>query len=273
MVDETSRDYCKNSSCQFNNCCSFSSPSAPDERPVCQSPSHPQRCESVQFIMHMERFGVIGKLWISGTLEDSICRALNDVETLLQELSGLMVYFDSPGGSFMGGIYVERLILAAKGRMPVLAYVKSAMSAALIPALAAHWTCGDHMAVLGAFGMAFPACDGQRPFMIINKQSPEKFGPKPPRLLPRVFIESSKHRERLQGLANRQYNLDLSLLVMYSGVSVEQLRPYLDGRAMIAREALAAGLLDKVCTQNEAYDFLVREIRNRKPKGRKNGKK
>lgn len=253
---------CKNDQCEFYDTCPIRSagevPNDQGTDAIAYSATR-RWFGSVRFLRRAERCGDIGRLWVTGPIEHSIVPPLEDVESQLPELVGLIVYIDSLGGSFRGGIALERLILLAKEKMPVVSFIQGdAASAALIPAVAADLTCGDHTAILGGFGMAFQACDGQQPCMIINEQSPEKFGVTPPRVHPTVFIESEEHRQRLQNLVNRQWDRDLSLLVAYSGVSTERLRPYLDGRMMIAREALAAGLLDEICKEGEAYKKVVR---------------
>ncbi|MFZ7127714.1 MAG: hypothetical protein ACOWWM_16270 [Desulfobacterales bacterium] len=196
-------------------------------------------------------------LYVNGPVDDEIASPLAEVEGDLPTLAALQVVFNSPGGTFLAGELLERLILQAKAVMPVGAFVRDARSTVVIPAVAAHATRGDSGAITGGFGMMIHTCDGHKPMVVVNSQSPRKYDGGPMLWPPRKFLKSHTELQRLQTLADRQYETDLELVSRYSGTPPDRLRPYLDGRPLLAEEAVEAGLLQGICDEDTAYSELL----------------
>jgi hypothetical protein len=196
-------------------------------------------------------------LTVTGTLYDSDKTALDEVEGQLHTMSGLFVSFESNGGDFNIGERLERLLLVARQKMPVISYVRQAQSTCVLPSLVSDRVYGDQNAICGGVGMIFFTCDGSTPTMVINSQSPRKHEGRPPTWPPRNFADEAK-RLRLQEIADRQYEKDIELAAGYCCQPVDALRPYLDGRPLTAGESLKCGLLNRICSEDAAYAALLK---------------
>jgi ClpP class serine protease len=213
-----------------------------------------------------EECGDILRLTVRGGLEAGVIPSLQAIERRLDEWDALMVTIGSMGGSLPGGLALERLVLVAKQKMPVLAHIKQAHSAALIPAMAADLRTAWHDATLGSFGGALLCCDGREPFWITS-DAPEKYDDDLPKVQPSIFVRNQEHRQQLQDLINLQMSKDKEVLRGYTDLSDSQMKILLTGRALIAREANALGLLDRICREDEAYQALMELMQ--KPKRRR----
>lgn len=261
------KDPCSNQKCEFFHLCRFR-PASPDDRPVpaigLRVPARQTRTP-LQFLLRVEAgIGWMGVLHVAGRVENDIKDALDEVEADLPTLAGLLVVYDSPGGAFRAGDYLERITLLAKQTMPVVAFVKSACSTCIIPSLAADATFGAPDCITGCFGNMRVFCDGKKPHPLINAQSPKKFEGGTP--WPPDAFGDDKERQRLQELADLCAAKDLAIISGYSLKPLGHLRPFLDGRVLEAEESLEAGLVQKLCSEDEAYEFLLNAARKQKRK-------
>lgn len=271
---------CKNNQCGFSPRCplrrSATTEAKRKDAPPCQfqpgatastpAPAAPKSAswdDPVQFTMRPESCGWIGLLFIRGAVENEIVRALREVEAEFPTLAGLMIIYDCPGGDFLAGEMLERTTLVAKQTMPVVAFVKSAHSTALIPARAAHRVYADANGELGTFGIMTHVCDGKTAKPLVNRQSPQKCPDRRLSWPPRRFIVDDADLDRLQTLLDCQYEADLFLVARYAGRDTEALRSHLDGRTMSAEEAMVIGLVDGILTEHEAYKKLVKMVNER----------
>lgn len=263
---------CLNPACEFHRGCparlAEAMPSkrraAGENRAAPQDGRKDQRRGPVEFMVRIG-FGLVGILWVNGAIENDVAADLAGVEEELPTLAGLMVIYACPGGTFRAGYLLERLTLVAKQTMPVVAYVRSALSTAIIPALAADVTLGAPDCTCGCFGNIRVFCSGSAPQVITNSQSPLKFeGGTPP--WPPESVGDEGDLDRLRAVADRVAEDDIRLIAGYCARPVEHLRPFLDGRVLDADEALAAGLINRVCNEDEAYEKLLKLIQKKKGK-------
>ena len=260
-------DPCKNPDCEYQNCCQLRRGSANQANqivakstalaPALDEHAEIPGSESLKFFLRCEPVGWIGVLRITGGLKTSIWQRLFEIEKQLQTLSGLMMHYDSYGGDYIAGEALECLVLLASKTMPVVSYIREAQSTCLLPSVAADLVCGGPDAICGGYGSILPCCDGHQPTLLVNSQSPEKLKGGATSWPPRVFADEARQR-RLREQLDHSYEHELRIAAGYCCRSADKLRPYLNGRTMGADVSIKAGLLDRICTEDQAYGSLLR---------------
>lgn len=208
----------------------------------------------------------IGQLHVHGFLsEKSIARALEDMEKALPRLKGVFVTFDSPGGNGKAGYRLEEAIARARGRMPVVGFVHTACSAAMLPAAACSQCYIDEDGFGGGAGIISYACDGHSPRWFVNSQSQRKLDGREAPATGAYGRLSQKGLRMLQQKLDTDFERDLERLALYREVDADELRPFLDGVALNADDMIRAGLVDDISNEHQAYLELLRQTPSGQP--------
>ena len=254
---------CKNPACDFSAGCAIRLTDglldAPTATPT-PAPTPRQRVERgpATWTADPHRHGWILKVYVNGRLDERSRPGLVEAIRQLPTLAGQMVVLDTPGGH---GETLNLLVELGRLRGPVVCYAKRrAQSAGFLACVIAHRAYANPNAVLGCFGNLESVCvDGRHPKTLVSTQSPQKHGGEPISWGERVYVPSS-------GVAARQADLDANYEQIFRTMAKRatctesRLRGLLDGRDLSPQECLNAGLLDGVCSQDEAYAQLVNLI-------------
>jgi ClpP class serine protease len=251
----TALDPCKNTECRFRAACPLR-PKEPaayssEGMPASSAPSAP----ASNFEVRQEPQGSIGLLYIKGRLDDSLSPILVDVEAAVESLDGLLVVMNSTGGDHHAAKGLRLTIHAAKRFVPVVAWVQTALSGAVLTCLAADATYAASDAQVGAFGGCCAACDGRQPIMLVNRQSPFKWDHRP--RAPRTLLLDCECESIIQRVLDESFEQDLQLAGHYTGTDADDLRTVLNGRVLTAQQAFDAGLIASICSEDEAYTKLL----------------
>ncbi|MCU0228980.1 MAG: S49 family peptidase [Bryobacterales bacterium] len=170
----------------------------------------------------------------------------------------VVLEIDSPGGELTGMNELAKLIAAARGSKPVLAYVGGmAASGAYWLASAADEIVADETAMLGSVGVVLTARrkDPQSAVVeIVSSQSPRK----------RLDAETPAGQAGLQELANELAGIFVRSIAGYRGVSEQHvLERFGKGGLLLGAKAVEAGMVDRIGT----LEGVIAELQQgRKPK-------
>lgn len=168
-------------------------------------------------------------------------------------VKAIVLDIDSPGGSVFGVQELSELVLAAREVKPVIAMANSLMaSAAYWIGAAASEVVASPSAMVGSVGVVVVHMDESKML--------EMIGVKP------TFITAGKYkaegdpaqplsdaaRERLQEMVDQYYAAFVGGVARGRGIPVAEVRTsYGQGRLLTAKEALAAGMVDRIATMDE----------------------
>lgn len=199
---------------------------------------------------------------ISGaTSVESLARdfnaALND-----PNVSGILFEIDSPGGEVTGINEFAQMIVAARGRKPIVAYVGgTGASAAYWLASAADEIVADDSARLGSIGVVAtvpnPAARNARDVQFVSSQSPHK----------RPDPNTETGKAQIQTLVDHLAEVFISTVATNRGVSEEKvLSDFGQGGVLVGRRAVEAGLADRLGSFESTLNELAMGKVKRKPK-------
>lgn len=258
-------DPCKNVSCRWYGSCSLR---PRPELPITGGGADPEltktvgrrpgASEAARFGLRLDLPLLIGELRIEGEISKrNLAAALGELEMEAPAMAGLLVYFNCPGGNSRHGALLEEHLLKVRRLMPVVGYIDTATSAAVLPAVVCHQLYAAPGGVTGGFGCYINACDGRQPRLVVNRQSPQKVCQKTPTEPPTYLFSEALPPAAVQEMLDDIFESDLRWVARYRDVDVETLRMLMDGRALTAREALAAGLIDGVLPhEGLAFEIL-----------------
>ena len=158
---------------------------------------------------------------------------------------------------------LNAIIEMTKTRVPIVGWARQAMSAGALPLAACHAAFAPPHAQLGGFGTTLAVCDGAMPHVKCSSQAKYKWPDSSPAPWHDDFTFCQNgDGERVQADLDRDYERALDQAGRYTGTSQKRLRPYLDGRVLTARQARRLGLINEICEEDEAYDVLLKLVRN-----------
>lgn len=171
---------------------------------------------------------------------------------------------DSPGGGVEGVDELSRMIYEARDRKPITAVANATMaSAAYWIASAAHEVVAMPSGLVGSIGVYTTHTE--------RSVADEKAG------IRRTVVKAGRHkaaaspfeplsdedREALQAEVDEVYGMFVEAVARNRGVSASTVRNgYGEGRALRAKKALDAGLVDRIAT----FDEVIREQASRTPR-------
>jgi len=183
---------------------------------------------------------------ISGASSYEIMR--KDFQAALddQEVTGIILNVDSPGGEANGADELAKAIYEARSQKPVVAYVSGlAASAGYWLATAAERVVVSDMAVLGSIGVVISMKDdteakekrGVKDITFVSSQSPNK----------RPDINSEEGKSSVQTMINDLADVFVSAVAKHRGVDVETvIEKFGAGGVEVGAKAVALGMADSV---------------------------
>jgi len=174
------------------------------------------------------------------------------------DVSAIVLNVDSPGGEVAGINEFAQMIFEARGKKRVIAYVDGyAASAAYWIASAADEIVTDSTGILGSIGVVSTVGDPSkrtaRDIEFVSSQSPKK--------RPNPTTESGK--TQIQAMVDALAEVFVETVARNRGVTTDTvLESFGQGGVMVGREAVAAGLADRVGT----FESLITELGATQPK-------
>ena len=174
------------------------------------------------------------------------------------DVGAILLNVDSPGGEVAGINEFAQMIFEARGRKRVIAYVDGyAASAAYWIASAAEEIVTGQTGILGSIGVVSivgdPSKRTARDIEFVSSQSPKK--------RPNPTTESGK--SQIQAMVDSLAEVFVETVARNRGVTTDTvLESFGQGGVMVGREAVAAGLADRVGT----FESLITELGATQPK-------
>ena len=190
----------------------------------------------------------------------SALRAAVDDDTV----GGIIIDIDSPGGSVFGTGELAAEILAARGRKPIYGYVNS------LCASAAYWT-GSQCSQL------FMTAGGQAGSIGVYMQHVDESGALEMEGYKCDFISAGKYkvegnsmgplqddaRAFLQSQVDAYYASFTSAVAKGRGAAIGAVRDGMgQGRCLLASDAMAAGMVDGICTFDDVVSRMTKAIKS-----------
>lgn len=170
----------------------------------------------------------------------------------------ILLNINSPGGEYDGVNELAGMIHTARERKPITAYIGGlGASGGYWLATAASRIVADESAFLGSIGVVARIYDsreaqakgGIRQYSIVSSQSPRK----------NPDITTDEGRAQIQEQVDDAGALFVSKVALYRGRTTEEVRDRFGGGAtMVARKALAAGMIDELGT----FESTLRRLTN-----------
>lgn len=224
--------------------------------------------DSVEYSWRLRRRQGVGQIRVYGPLVstsswmswfyDSYDVLANEISTALADptIKALVLTFDSPGGHVNGCQELARIIRAARGQKPIVAFVEGdACSAAYWIASACDEIVTGETSILGCLGAQIAYIDdsklmeawGLREITITSSQTPEK----------NRAPTDDTGRQAWQRMVDDIAAVFLDTVAEYRGVSrAEADARFGQGAVMVGARAVAAGLADRIGT----YESLHAEL-------------
>jgi signal peptide peptidase SppA len=190
---------------------------------------------------HADMFSAISGATSYETLRKDLQTALDD-----RSVNAILLDVDSPGGEVHGCGELSAALFAARGKKPIRAYVSgTCASAAYWIASACDEIVIDASAMVGSIGVRTLLVDGSKAdelagvkqYNIVSSQSPFKV----------VNPSVEADRERVLETVNAMAAVFVGDVARNRGVAAERvLKSYGRGDVMIGRDAVEAGLADRI---------------------------
>jgi protease IV len=201
----------------------------------------------------------VAVLPVSGIIVDDSDRARTIAElTEDSQVKAIMVRIDSPGGTVVGGESLFRQLRTAAAKKPVVAVLgEVAASGGYMVALAADHIVAREGTLTGSIGVILQTTDvtGLLAKLGISaeaiKSSPLKAAPSPFE----PMTEEVRSVTRL--LIDDMHDMFVGMVADRRGMPRERALQLGDGRVYTGRQALAAGLIDRLGGEREARDWLA----------------
>lgn len=169
------------------------------------------------------------------------------------DIEGILLYIDSPGGTVDGTQELANLIYSSRGRKPIVAFSDGMMaSAAYYIGSAADkiYISGDMVSV-GSIGVVATHVDYSEWEKKLGIKSTEIYAGKYKRITSQYQPLSEEGRENIQDRVDYMYSIFVDDVAKQRGVSPEAvLKNMADGKIFIGKQAIKAGLVDGVSTQD-----------------------
>ena len=181
------------------------------------------------------------------------------VETLAADgaVRGMVLAFDSPGGTVTGVPELAATIRQARDVKPVVAFTDSMMaSAAYWAGSQAYTIMATESAVLGSIGVYLPVLDSSRQAEMMGlKQEVIQAGRFKGAGVPGTSL-TSEQREELQGKVN--YLHDQFRAGVRSGRGIAIADEHMEGQDFFGKQAVAIGMADQIGNMRDAVALASR---------------
>ena len=204
---------------------------------------------------------VIARLDVSGVIVQDEDR-LDALNALAEDKSvrAVIVRFDSPGGTVVGGETLYRAILELGQKKPVVAVMDGmATSAAYMAAIATDRLYAREGTLTGSIGVILQTTEVTRLLDMIGvtaksfKSGPLKAVPSPVEpITPDVAAAT-------QGLIDEMFAMFRDMVLLRRNMTVADAGKFADGRVFTGRQALKAGLIDEIGGERDAIRWLQAE--------------
>ncbi len=200
----------------------------------------------------------IARITVSGIITDD-----PEMTKLIKEtaedshVKAVLVWFDTPGGSAVGGQQVYLDLLKLSKKKPTVAVMRTvAASAGYMAALGTDHIIAREGTITGSIGVimeAFEATElaqkvGIKPITI--KSGPNKASPNPMEKL------TEEQEVVLQGVIKDFFNWFVGIVAERRNLPLETVETLADGRIYTGRQALDVKLIDQIGGEDEAVDWL-----------------
>lgn len=201
----------------------------------------------------------VARLVVDGLIIDNIDR--NDMLAELAEdeaTKALVVYIDSPGGTFVGGENLYRGLRRVAEKMPVVAVMgNTGTSAAYMTAVGTKRIFAREGTITGSIGVILQTADvsglleklGIKPETV--KSAPLKAQPNP------VEPFSPAARLVIEDVIADLHDIFVGLVSDRRAMTRGEARQLADGRIFTGRQALDAGLIDAIGDEQDARLWLA----------------
>jgi protease-4 len=204
---------------------------------------------------HLARLSVTGLISENRKLTEAVAALAKD-----DDVRGVLVFIDSPGGSVAGGESLHGAIARVAEKKPVVALMGgTAASAGYMVALPAARIFAREATLTGSIGVLLQTGEvadllsrlGVNAETIVS--GPLKDQPSLTHPL------SAQGRTVLQGLVMDMYDQFVGMVVAGRHMDAADVRKLADGRAYTGRQALGLGLVDAIGGEPEARLWLAQE--------------
>lgn len=205
--------------------------------------------------------GYIARIEVEGFIgddkkrEEMIAKLTDD-----KAVKAVIVRFDSPGGTALGGEELYRSFLTLSAKKPVIALMRTACtSACYMASLGTSHLMARDSSITGSVGVLLEMAEvtelakklGVEPITVKSgelKASPSPF---------EKFTDPQ--REYIQGVVNDSFEQFLGMVTSRRKLSADTITLVKDGRIFTGRQALALKLIDQIGGEDEALSWLESE--------------
>lgn len=205
--------------------------------------------------------GYIARIEVEGFIgddkkrEEMIAKLADD-----KAVKAVIVRFDSPGGTALGGEELYRSFLMLSAKKPVIALMRTACtSACYMASLGTSHLMARDSSITGSVGVLLEMAEvtelakklGVEPITVKSgelKASPSPF---------EKFTDSQ--REYIQGVVNDSFDQFLGMVTSRRKLSADTITLVKDGRIFTGRQALGLKLIDQIGGEEEALAWLESE--------------
>jgi len=191
---------------------------------------------------------------ISGGVSTEL--AARDFKAALNDpaVNSIILQIDSPGGTVDGTQTMADMILAARGKKPVVAFADGMMASAAywIGSAASSIYISDGAAQIGSIGVVATHTDVSGAQAIAGVKTTEITAGKFKRMASQYAPLTESGRQSIQDQVDYLYSIFVEAVAKNRGVNVETvLQDMADGRVFIGQQAIDAGLVDGVSTLDD----------------------
>ena len=204
---------------------------------------------------HVARFAIEGVILEDFDALDALAEVADD-----SRVKALIVYIDSPGGTFVGGEMLFDALRNVAESKPVVAVMGTvATSAGYMAAVAADRIVARQGTITGSIGVIMQTMDITGLLEKIGvsaeaiKSAPLKATPSPLEPL------TDEARAASQAIIDDMHMLFIDMVAERRGFDAERARKLADGRVYSGRQAVANNLIDAIGGEAEARRWLMAE--------------
>lgn len=176
------------------------------------------------------------------------------------DVRAIVLAIDSPGGTIDGTQNLSRVIFEGRGRKPIVALVNGMMCSAAywIGAAADEILLANDTSLVGSIGVVASHVDMSKMEEKAGFKTTEIVAGKFKRIASQYAPLTEAGRATMQEQVDHFYSVFVTDISTYRGVSVDTvLKEMADGRVFIGQQAIQAGLVDGVATEEQLINDLA----------------